>query len=293
MVVPFPAGGSFDAIARIVAEQLRARLGQTVVLENVGGATGSIGINRVVRAAPDGYTLSYGGWPTHVLAGAFLNLPFDPVGDLDPVSLVSTNPMMVVARKSMPANSLPELIAWLRANPDKPTQGTAGVGSASHVSGLSFQKDTGTRFQFVPYRGAAPAMQDLVAEQIDFMIDPAANSLPQVRAGSIKAYAVTGQARIAAAPEIPTAMEAGMPDFHIASWQAVWAPKGTPPEVVARLNAAIVDILADPAVRQRLAGLGQDVPPRPQLTPAALGAYHQAEIDKWWPLIRAAGIKLP
>jgi tripartite-type tricarboxylate transporter receptor subunit TctC len=293
MVVPFPAGGSFDAIARIMAEQLRAKLGQTVVVENVGGATGSIGIHRVVRAAPDGYTISYGGWPTHVLAGAFLTLPFDPLSDLEPVSLVSTNPMMVIARKSMPANNLKELIAWLRANPDKSTQGTAGVGSASHVSGIYFQKDTGTSFQFVPYRGAAPAMQDLIAEQIDFMIDPAANSLPQVRIGSIKAFAVTGQNRISAAPEIPTAMEAGMPEFHIASWQAIWAPKGTPKDIVARLNAALVDILADAAVQKRLAGLGQDVPPPAQLTPAALGTYHKTEIEKWWPLIKAAGVKLP
>ena len=253
--------------------------------------TGSIGVGRVARAAPDGYTLSYGGWPTHVLAGAVVTMPFDLINDLAPVSLVSTNPMMIVARKAMPADNLKDLIAWLRANPDRATQGTAGAGSASHISGVYFQKDTGARFQFVPYRGAAPAMQDLVAGQIDFMIDPAANSLPQVRIGSIKAYAVTSLRRIAAAPEIPTAIEAGMPDFHIASWQAIWAPKNTPQPIVARLNAAIGEALADPAVQKRLADLGQDVPPREELTPAALGAYHKAEIAKWWPLIKAAGVK--
>jgi tripartite-type tricarboxylate transporter receptor subunit TctC len=199
--------------------------------------------------------------------------------------------MMIVARKSMPASDLKALIAWLRANPDKATQGTAGAGSASHISGVYFRKDTGARFQFVPYRGAAPAMQDLVAGQIDFMIDPAANSLPQVRIGSIKAYAVTSLRRIAAAPEIPTAIEAGMPGFHIASWQAIWAPKGTPQPIVARLNAAIGEALADPAIQKRLSDLGQDVPPREELTPEALGAFHKAEIEKWWPLIKAAGVK--
>ena len=291
MVVPFSAGGSADVIARIMAEHMRAPLGQPIVIENVTGATGSIGVGRVARAAPDGYTLSYGGWPTHVLAGAVVTMPFDLINDLEPVSLVSTNSMMVVARKSMPASDLKELIAWLRSNPDKATQGTGGAGSASHVSGVFFQKNTGTRFQFVPYRGAAPAMQDLIAGQIDVMIDPVANSLPQVRIGTIKAYAVTGMHRIAAAPHIPTAIEAGLPDFHISAWQAMWAPKNTPKPIVAKLNAAVVDALADPAVRKRLAELGQDVPPREDLTPEALGGFHKAEIEKWWPIIKAAGIK--
>ncbi len=286
MVVPFSAGGSLDVIARIMAEHMRASLGQPVIIENVTGATGSIGVGRVVRAVPDGYTLSYGGLPTHVLAGAVVTMPFDLIDDLEPVSLVSTNSMMVVARKSMPANDLKELIAWLRANPDKGTQGTGGAGSASHVSGVYFQKNTGTRFQFVPYRGGAPAMQDLVAGQIDFMIDPAANSLPQVRIGSIKAFAVTGMRRIAAAPDIPTAIEAGLPGFHISAWQAIWAPKNTPKPVVAKLNAAAVAALSDEAVHKRLAELGQDIPPREEQTPEALGAHHKAEIEKWWPLIK-------
>jgi tripartite-type tricarboxylate transporter receptor subunit TctC len=291
MIMPFPAGGSFDAIARIMAERMRAVLGQPIVIEVVSGASGSIGVGRAARAAPDGYTLSYGGWPSHVLNGAVLTLPYHPLNDFEPVVLVSTNPMMFVARKTLPVNDLRGLVAWLQANPDKATQGTSGAGSASHVSGVYFQKDTATHYQFVPYRGAAPAMQDLVAGQIDFMIDPAANSLPQVRIGSIKPYAVTGAKRLAAAPDIPTAIEAGLPGFHIASWQAIWAPKNTPRDIVARLNAAAVEALADPAVRKRLAELGQDVPPPEQLTPEALGAYHKAEIEKWWPLIQAAGVK--
>jgi tripartite-type tricarboxylate transporter receptor subunit TctC len=291
MVVPFPAGGSTDTIGRIVAEGMRGPLGQSIVIENVSGASGNIGVGRVARAAPDGTTLILGSWPTHVLNAAIFALPYDPLKDFEPVGLVAAQPLFVIARKTFPAGNLGEFIAWLKANPDKATQGTAGAGGASHVAGVFFQKVTGTRFQSVPYRGSAPAMQDLLAGQIDMMIDLAASAMPQVRAGNVKAYAVTAKNRLAAAPEVPTVDEVGLPGFHVLSWHALWAPKGTPQDVIARLNAAVVAALADPAVRQRLAEVGQDIFPRDQQTPQATRAYHAAEIEKWWPIIREANIK--
>jgi tripartite-type tricarboxylate transporter receptor subunit TctC len=291
MIVPFAAGGPADTVGRIMAESMRASLGQSVIVENVAGASGSIGVGRLARAAPDGYTFGHGGMPTHVLNGAVFNLPYDLIRDFQPVSLIASAPLLIVAKKAMPAADLQELIAWLKANPDKATQGTGGVGAASHVAGVFFQQVSGTRFALAPYRGAGPAMQDLVAGQIDLMIDPASNTLPQVRAGRIKAYAVTERRRLTAAPEIPTVDEAGLPGFHILNWQGFFAPKGTPPAAVARLNAAIVDALADPAVRARLADLGQEIFPREQQTPEALAARQKAEIEKWWPIIKAAGLK--
>jgi len=291
MVVPFPAGGSTDTIGRIVAEGMRGPLGQSIVIENVSGASGNIGVGRVARAAPDGTTLILGSWPTHVLNTAIFTLPYDPLKDFEPVALVAAQPLFVIARKTLPAGNLGEFIAWLKANPDKATQGTAGAGGASHVAGVFFQKITGTRFQSVPYRGSAPAMQDLLAGQIDMMIDLAASAMPQVRAGNVKAYAVTAKNRLAAAPEVPTVDAAGLPGFHVLSWHALWAPKGTPQDAIARLNAAVVAALADPAVRQRLAEVGQDIFPRDQQTPGATRAYHAAEIEKWWPIIREANIK--
>ncbi len=252
------------------------------------GAAGSIAVGRVARAAPDGYTLSIGSWATHVLNGAIYALQYDVLNDFEPVSLITTQPVLIVAKKAMPANDLKELIGWLKANPDKATQGTAGAGSVLHVAGAFFQRETGTRFQFVPYRGAAPAIQDLLAGQIDLIFDLAANSLPQVRAGTIKAYAVTAKSRLAAASDIPTVDEAGLPGFYVSNWQAFWVPKGTPKEVIGRLNSAVVDALADPAVRQRLADLGQDFLPLEQQTPEALRALQKAEIEKWWPIIKAA-----
>ena len=290
-IVPFPAGGSTDTVARVVGQLLGARLGQSFVIENRVGASGTIGTEAVARAAPDGYTMSIGHWGTHVVNGAIYELPYHVLNDFEPVSLVATNPQLIVSKKAVPAKDLKELIGWLKANAATATQGTAGHGSTSHVSGVYFQNITGTQFQFVPYRGAGPAMQDLVAGQIDIMIDQAANSIPQVRAGTIKAYAVTDKVRLAAAPDIPTVDEAGVPGLHVSIWHALWTPKGTPKEIIAKLNAAIVDALADANVRKRLADLGQEIPPREDQNPQTLYVYHKAEIEKWWPILKAANIK--
>jgi tripartite-type tricarboxylate transporter receptor subunit TctC len=292
IIVPFAAGGPTDTLARILHERMRDSLGQSVIVENVAGAAGSIGVGRVARAAPDGYTIGIGQWDTHVLNGAIHPLTYDLLRDFEPISLLPSNPQLIVAKKSMPADDLNGLIGWLRANPDKASQGTAGAGSAAHVSGAYFQKVTGTRFQFVPYRGAAPAMQNLIAGQIELMFDQASNSLPHVRAGMIRAYAVTAKTRLASAPDIPTVDEAGLPGFYISIWRGFWAPRGTPREVIARLNAAVLDALADSRIRQQVADLGQDVPPREQQTPLALGDLQRTEIDKWWPIIEAANIKV-
>jgi len=291
IVEPFAAGGPLDTIGRILAERMRVSLGQPVIIENVAGASGTLGLGRVARAAPDGYTISHGSAPTHVFNGAIFKLPFDVEEDFQPISLTGSAPLLIVAKKAIAANDLREFIAWLKANPGKATQGTGGVAATSHIAGIFFQQISGTRFTLVPYRGAGPAMQDLVAGQIDMMIDPAANTLPQVRADRIKALAVTAKSRLAAAPDVPTVDEAGLPGFYVENWQGFFAPKGTPPAIVARLNEAIVDALADPAVRARLIDLGQEIFPREQQTPEGLAAALRAGIEKWWPIIKAAGIK--
>ena len=292
IVVPFPAGGPVDTLARILTEPMRAALGQPVIIENVSGAGGSLGIGRVARAAPDGTTIVLGNWTSSVGAPAIYSVPYDILGDFAPVALATTSRLLIIARKSLPADDVRALIAWLKANPGKATAGTIGVGSPSHVGGLYFQTLTGTQFQFVPYRGAAPALQDLVAGQIDLRFGAeASQTLPYLREGTLKALAVMGETRWPVAPDIPTIDEAGVPGLHLSFWQGFWAPKGTPQDIVAKLNAVIVDALNDPAVRQRLTDLGQEIFPRAQQTPEALAAFHKAEIDKWWPIIRQAGIK--
>jgi tripartite-type tricarboxylate transporter receptor subunit TctC len=291
MVVPFAAGGPVDTVARILSEPMRATLGQSIIVENVTGAAGSIGVGRVARAAPDGYTLSIGHWSTHVVNGAIYPLPYDLLRDLEPIVLLPSNPMIVVSKSAVPAKNLNEFVGWIKANEGKVSAGTAGAGSATHVAGVYFQNVTGTRFQFVPYRGTGPALQDLVAGQIDFIVDQASNSLQHVRDGKIRAYAVTASARLPSAPDIPTVAEAGLPSLDISVWYGLWAPKGTPKEIIAKLNAAAVQALSEPAVRQRFAELGLDMPPRDRLTPEALAAYQKAEIEKWWPVIKGANIK--
>ena len=291
IVVPFAPGGPTDVIARAIGQHMRSSLGQSAVIENTAGANGNIGVARVARATPDGYTLSIGHWSTHVVNGAVYPLTYDLLQDFEPVSLISSNAYLIVARNAVPANDLKGFIAWLKANPDKASEGTAGAGSPQHVSGIFFQSATGTRFQFVPYRGAAPAMLDLVAGNIDLIIDDPTNSLPQVRGGKIKAFAVTAASRLASAPDIPTVDEAGLPGFYFSRWRALWAPRATPKDVIARLNAAVAAALSDSLVRSRFADLGQEIFPPERRTPEALGAYHKAEIAKWWPIIKAAGIK--
>lgn len=289
--MPFAAGGPGDTLARILAERMKDSLGQTVVVENVTGAAGSIGTGRVAHAAPDGYTLVLGNWTTHVVNGVVYMLSYDVVKDFEPVSLVATQPLLIVAKRTMPADDLKGLIAWLKAHPGEASTGNAGIGTATSIASIFFQMQTGTRFQLVPYRGGAPAMQDLLAGQIDMLFDLVSNALPQVRAGTVKPYAVTAKSRTAVAPDIPTVDEAGAPGLYVALWNAIWAPKETPKAIIAKLNATVVDALADPAVRSRLAGLGHEFFPRDQLTPEALAAFQAAEIKKWWPIIKAANIK--
>jgi tripartite-type tricarboxylate transporter receptor subunit TctC len=292
IVVPFSAGGPSDAMARILAERMKVTLGETLLVENVTGAGGSIGVGRVVRSPPDGYTIGFGHLGTHVANGAIYKLGYDLVTDLEPVVLLPSNAMIIVSKNAVPAKSLGELLAWLKAKPSPPTAGTAGAGSGSHIAGLYFESVTGIKLQYVPYRGTAPALNDLVAGQIDVIVDQLSNSISQVRAGTIRGYAVTDTKRVESAADIPTTDEAGLPGFHMTLWSGLWAPKDTPKPIIAKLNAAAVDALNDPAVRAKLENLGLQMTPADQLSPQALGTLQKAEIAKWWPMIKAGNIKV-
>ena len=290
IVVPTGAGGPQDVVARIVTERMRNSLGQP--LENVAGANGNLGIGRVARANPDGYTLAFSvSFSTHVVNAAIYALPYDVINDFVPIALVAEGPQVILAKNNIPANDLKELIAWLRSNPDKATLGHTGPGSPAHVAGLLFQKLTDTRFQFATYRSAGQAMQDLIAGHIDLMFTAPSIALASVQAGTIKAYAVTAKNRLAVASEVPTVDEVGLPGLYAAPWYAIWAPKGTPRDVVDKLNAAAVNAFADSTTRARLAELGLNLFPRQQQTPEALAAYQKAEIEKWWPILKEAGVK--
>lgn len=286
IVVPFPPAGPSDVLGRILGSGMQAALGQSVIIENVTGAAGSIGVGRVAHAKPDGYTLILGNLGTHVFNGAIYKLGYDVLGDFQPISLLPTNHQLLLVSNTTPASSVAELIAWLKAHPDKMTAGTAGPGSPSHLSAAYFQIRTGTRFQLIPYRGTPQAMQDLVAGRIDILFDQSSGALPLVRAGKVKALAVTADHRLAVAPDIATVDEAGLPAFYTSQWFGLWAPKGTPNDVVATLDRAVTAALADRTVRSRLSDLGAAIPDPQQQTPDALAALQKAEIEKWWPVIK-------
>lgn len=292
MIVPFPAGGPTDAIGRVFAESMTPALGQPVIVENVPGAAGSLGTERVALAVPDGYTLGLGNTVTHVLNGAIYPLKYDVVKDFEPVALLVNEPAMIVVKQGLPVNNLSELISWLKANPEKGLAGTGGLGTVSDVVAVFFEKRTGTSFQHVPYRGLGPAIQALMAGQIDLVMSLLANALPQVRANTIKALAVTSKSRLVGAPDIPTVDEAGLEGFYQSNWHGLFVPRGTPSTVAGKLNSAVTTALANPEVRKRLVGLGQDFFPAEQMTPVALRTFQKTEIEERWPIVKAAGIKV-
>jgi tripartite-type tricarboxylate transporter receptor subunit TctC len=292
LVVPVPPGGAFDVTARLVAEHMRPSLGQPVIIENVSGGSGNIATGRVVRATPDGYTLSLGLWNTHVVNAGIYNLGYDVVKDFEPIALLATAPQVITSSNTVPAHDLQDLVAWLRAEPGRAAAAIVGVGGVPHIAGVFFEQLTNTRVRFIPYRGGALAVQDLLAGLVDLTILQPAVVLPLARGGKLRAYAVTADRRLTAAPEIPTVDEAGVPGLYVSAWSALFAPKGTPKEVIAKLNAAATDALRDPEIKQRFTEMGQELPPRSQQTPEALAALQAAEIAKWWPIIKAAHIEV-
>jgi tripartite-type tricarboxylate transporter receptor subunit TctC len=292
VVVPFAAGGPSDALMRILGERMKVSLGEAILVENTTGAGGSIGVGRAAHSPADGYTVSFGHLGTHVANGAIYKLNYDLVADLEPVVLLPSNPMVIVSKNAVPARTLKELIDWLKSQPRPAAAGTAGAGSGSHIAGLAFESAAGVKLQYVPYRGTAPALNDLVAGQIDIIVDQTSNSINQIRAGAIRAYAVTDSKRVEQAPDIPTVDEAGLPNFHMTLWSGLWVPKGTPKEIIAKLNKAALEALADPQVKKQLENLGLQMPPADKSTPEALGDWQKAEIAKWWPMIKAANVKV-
>ncbi len=292
IVCPFAAGGATDVLARVIADPMGKSLGQTIIVENVTGAAGSIGVARVVRSPADGYTLSIGTLTTHVLIGGLYKLDFDLLTDLTPIAELAYEPLLICVKNALPVHNLQELVAWLKANPGKASVGIPGVGSTGNLAGISFQNMTGTTFQFVPYRGDNPAMQDMMAGQIDMMIEPSSTFPAQVQAGTIRAIAVPAKTRLATLPDVPTTDEAGLPGYYASIWFGLWAPKNTPKNVLAKLNAAVITALADDNVKVRLAKLGQQIAPRELQAPEAFGAFQKSEAEKWWPIIKAANIKV-
>jgi tripartite-type tricarboxylate transporter receptor subunit TctC len=292
LIVPYGAGGPTDTIGRITAEGLREALNGTIVIDNVPGASGTIGVTKFFRAANDGYTLCLGNWPTFVLNGAIFPAPYDVTKDFEPIGGIVVDQQIIISRPDMPAKNLQELIAWFKGNGDKATQGTGGSGSTSHVVGILFQRKTGTNFAFVPYRqGVGAAMVDLMAGRLDTMFSVAANAIPHIKSGAVKAYAVTAKERLAAMPDIPTVDEAGLPGFYTANWHGLFAPKGTPKPILDTLNAALVTALANPATRKRLEELGQEILSKKEQTPEGLAQLLKSDIATWWPVIKDAGIK--
>jgi tripartite-type tricarboxylate transporter receptor subunit TctC len=292
LIVPFPAGGPTDTIARIMGEHMSKTLGQSILVETVTGAGATIGVGRVVNAAADGYTISIGNWSSHVGSPALYPVSWNPVNDLEPLIRLPVSSLMIVGKEALPAKDAKELIAWLKANPDKASAASVGAGSGAHVCGLYFGEKTETKFQFVFYRGGAPAMQDMLAGTIDIMCAEASQTLAHVQAHKIKAFAVMGRKRYAGLPEVPTMEEMGITGMDISFWHGLWAPKGTPKDVVAKINDAARKALDDPAVQKRVAALGMTIPDKAELTPQALHDFHKAEIDKWWPIIKSYGIKV-
>lgn len=290
LVVPLSVGGSTDVIGRLIAQGMSKQLHQTIVVENTSGAGGTIGVGRVVHATPDGYTMLIGQWGTNVATGAIYHLNFDLLKDLQPIGLIATQPFLIVARGNIPANNLKELIAWIKANPKTATEGNSGIGSPSHVSGILFQKAINSPIQMIPYRGAGESTQAIVSGQIDVLLNTPAVSMAQLKAKQVKVFAVTAPKRLATAPDIPTTDEAGLPGFYFTFWHALWVPKGTPKDVVAKLNGALRGALADPEIKNKLTALAQDIFPPDEQTPEALHKFQEAEIAKWWPVIKEAGI---